>query len=67
MIVWKRDKNAYVFLILTLTVGFSKEMALLVAIAAIFSNLLTPILNIDLASGTSEEGGDTDGEVKPMV
>jgi hypothetical protein len=38
---------------------FEKNIALLVAILAIFSGLLYPILNFDLACATSEGGGDT--------
>jgi len=40
-----------------LIVGFLKELALLVAIAAIFSGLIGPFLSFDFAFATSEEEG----------
>jgi hypothetical protein len=40
---------------------FQKNIALLVAIAAIFSGLLNPVFSIDFAFATSEEAGDNGG------
>lgn len=45
-----------------LTLSYHKNTAFFVIlIVGIFGSLLTPILNIDFASATSEEGGDPGG------
>jgi hypothetical protein len=41
---------------------FQKNMALLVAITAIFSGLLGPVLSFDFAFATSEEEGGDNGD-----
>jgi hypothetical protein len=40
--------------------NFRKHLALLIAIASIFSGLLSPVLGLNFAAGTAGEGaGDT--------
>jgi len=41
---------------------FQKNMVLLVAITAIFSGLLGPVLSFDFAFATSEEEGGDNGD-----
>jgi hypothetical protein len=47
--------------------NFQKDIALTVAIAAIFSGLLNPVFSVDFASATSEEGGDNGGGLQSVI
>ena len=42
--------------------GFQKNIALLIAIAAVFSGLLGPVNSFDFAFATSEEEGEDNGD-----